>query len=243
MFISPLALIFSYYYSREILSNKDSISEYIVKIKHFNHSQYNKDIMSLINEKIDVKIIIIDKNDFLKCKLNATSNIPYFIAPYHSWLAHLIVQPYILTKDSYKITIGHELAHKLFDKSTYNVLIKTYPQYKKLLSIINEIHHDYWGAKIFEYNRVILKNACIYKHYFNTKAIKAKYKEDGIHPLWSKRIKYARYGVFDTKLLNQITRDIGFCIYNPEIKELLDQVIQFYGTITLIDNIKNEPQS
>ncbi|MBQ9609603.1 MAG: hypothetical protein IJV15_09210 [Lachnospiraceae bacterium] len=153
------------------------------------------------------------------------------------WYSHLLLYRHnIDTITAFKITIGHEIAHRKFDdsfKKTIKLPLIKSIKYLSLLSNIKEVHHDFYGCQLFcDSSKQNLITSSKYKEKYNRKQTNKEDKSDISHPSWEQRIKYAKYGSFDRGLLNMIAEDTKVSI-TPEIEELFDRIMAFYGEIHL----------
>ena len=170
--------------------------------------------------------------------LNANAAIKKEINIKTSWIIQLMLHnDDEIVINSFLITLGHELAHHLFDKQLTIQLKKEKLygfKYKKLIYKIREVHHDFYGCYIFcDSNQHSLIQSCAYKKNHNTIFLQRKEEKDAFHPNWNQRIEYAEYGLFNRKLLDKIAKDNKLDIKNEEIQKLLDNIMDFYGEIKL----------
>ena len=115
--------------------------------------------------------------------LNACAFLPGIIIINSEWVAHLALFQNEETKNAFKATLGHELAHKDNDY----VFCEFGTKDKKFVNWINEVHADFSGAdKSFHADRVKEINAIEYKLKFKGK----RDKDSAGHPSWSRRLEY-----------------------------------------------------
>lgn len=167
--------------------------------------------------------------------LNASSGWPFIISINGIWYAHLFydIEHEDITLNAFKITMGHEYAHKIFD-SLYYSIIKSYVSHDtnahQLTCNIAEVHHDFYGCQIFgNCNQINLISACMYKKKFKNLCGAV---DDEVHPTWNERMKYAKYGSFDRNLLYMIAESAK-TNYTPTVEKLINDIYNFYGEIHL----------
>ena len=125
---------------------------------------------------------------------------------------------------AFRITLGHELTHKETQFSHYFSLCNL-----KYIAWVNEVHADFGAAqKMFNSNRKILIKAIDYKLNYKHKHQKGDI-EDFTHPSWVRRKYYVEHFNFDSKLIQQIAKDVG-C----SNKKLINKICLFYKEIKLI---------
>lgn len=148
-------------------------------------------------------------------KENANSSIPYIVRINSKWIIELI-NNYNNKEliNAFKITIGHELGHKQKHINRLKYLFDL-----RFLSWVQEVYCDFYGTDLMADGiKANLISSIIYKS-----KNKNCNKCDSSHPSWNNRLEYAKTGIFNEKLINQIYEDSG-C----NNATLLDKVIDFY---------------
>jgi len=169
-------------------SNRKVYSEIIAEIQRENYSGY--------------KIIFSWLFDFGSNTLNACALLPGVIIFNSEWAAHLVLLHDEQTRNAFKGTIGHELAHKDNDFVFWEFGTKD----KKFVNWVNEVHADFTGAdKSFDLRRDEQIRALQYKLMYKGK----KDKDTSGHPSWKKRLEYITKYNFDSQLIMQIASDVG----------------------------------
>lgn len=125
---------------------------------------------------------------------------------------------------AFKITIGHELAHKEKENICFLHLFNF-----KFCAWVNEIYADFRSVeKMFNSNKNVLINAINYKLEYKKEYCQGDI-EDYTHPSWARRKYYVENFNFDSELIYQIARDT-FCTNDKLIKKICN----YYQEIILI---------
>lgn len=151
--------------------------------------------------------------------LEANSVIKNRIYISAEWAAVRIINNDEITRNAFKITIGHELAHKDGDFKIRGTKIN-----RKFISWVTEVHHDFSAAeKMVNSNKERLLASIDYK-------INAKPNNEAgqTHPSWKQRKVYAETGLFNEKLIRIIASDVGCAD-----EDLIKNVIDYYYDINL----------
>lgn len=142
---------------------------------------------------------------YKKDMLNASAIIPYIIVLNCAWTYNIAYNDNENTRYAFLITLGHELTHK--DGDFFELLY--WGVNKDFIKWINEVHADFGAAqKMFDSNRSVLINSCQYKYNYKINHNK-KDIDTSSHPSWTRRKYYAEHFDFNSKLTQQIAKDIG----------------------------------
>lgn len=148
------------------------------------------------------------------------------------WAAHLVLYNTEEVKNTFLVTVGHELTHAEKDNS---FLFKQYKRrhYKKFINWIDEVYADFGGVQKMGCNsRKKLISAIDYK--IINKKQKYRYtprslKDGYTHPSWQRRRYYAENFNFNEQLIRQVAEDTG-C----KDEQLIQQVCDYYKDIMLV---------
>ena len=142
-----------------------------------------------------------------------------FILCTAEWAVRIVFFDSAETRNSFRITVGHELTHLDGDFSKKHYHRENW----KFLSWVNEVHADFGGAqKMVGGSRELAVSGIRYKQ-------KLKKKDhDGSYPSWEKRAHYVEKYNFSIELLEIIAEQTG-CTN----RKLIEQVHEYYGDIVL----------
>lgn len=182
-----------------------------------NYKERLKEIVAEANSP--VKICFSWAKDGGSHVLNATAckKMLLFNA---EWATRLILFDTTETRNSFRLTVGHELTHLDGDIKIRHCKKND----KKFLAWIHEVHADFGGAQKMCKNKRELAVAGIeYKQ-----KLKKSDKDRYSHPSWEKRLYYIRHYDFSKELLEVLANDTG-C----NNRELIQKVYDYYGSIML----------
>lgn len=163
------------------------------------------------------------KDDFQKV-LSASAIFKNYILLSPEWAAIYTLYNNDDTKNAIRITIGHELTHKIKDFSKLVVFGKD----KIFINWVNEIHADFGGAeKMANSSRLALIKSYDYKINYKINQHK-KDIDKSSNPSFKTRKYYVENYNFNKKLIKKVALNTG-CLND----QLINQIISYYDEIIL----------
>lgn len=115
------------------------------------------------------------------------------------WAAILVSEPE-KSRDAFKLTMGHEMAHL---NNQFNSNSKAHAN-DHFVKWVNEVHADFAGMNNFLDGD---KLRCLEAMEFKLSRYRVTSKDSFAHPSWEKRKEYIANYDFDEKLIRRIAKD------------------------------------
>lgn len=174
----------------------------------------------LIKHSSKYKIVFWWAHDPFATVLNGSPMMPSAVILNHVWASRVVLHDNAKTMNAFRISVGHELAHKEQEFKTRGY----HDSELQFIYHITEVRADFYSAKVMcGSKRAALISSIEYKKDY--KENEAHQEDIGrkTHPSWSQRKFYATYFDFNSDLIKQIAKDNGCNGSDVENK-----MLQFY---------------